>query len=396
MSLNLEQVPAPASDETRKGLLSDAELEAAKLGRFGHHPDSAIDFCIQVETLEARLSNAKGRLSKPGTEPEPVGAVLRDIERTMDFRVGGDELAVHAKHILRKLEHEAREAARAAAPASDAERLREAISKALTSTTYPVSADTIDVLVSAITHPPLREQEVLAVPVKALEWNEPTVSSNGCWTANTMLGTYSAANDPAWYVVRDETPRDFYFEWQSEDMRDTLDDAKAAAQADFDQRIRACLSHPAPVSAEDIAVLLEETGSRDREDLIDMARVGHSLLNEIASLNRCPGPFKDWAPLKDPAEIVTDLFNALHDAKTELAALRPAVAEPVKEAGVNALPQDVIDLVIAARGVAYIDPDVAELLVLDKAVEKFASRVPWDDEPEALVAVSQPPASEEA
>ena len=48
------------------------------------------------------------------------------------------------------------------------------------------------------------------------------------------------------------------------------------------------------------------------------------------------------------------------------------------------LPEDVIRLVIAAREVAYCDPPSREdLQELDKAVEAFAERVPWDDDPEA-------------
>lgn len=45
------------------------------------------------------------------------------------------------------------------------------------------------------------------------------------------------------------------------------------------------------------------------------------------------------------------------------------------------LPQDVIDLVIAARIVAFEDQSPEALRALDKASEAFADRVPWDDEP---------------
>jgi len=46
------------------------------------------------------------------------------------------------------------------------------------------------------------------------------------------------------------------------------------------------------------------------------------------------------------------------------------------------LPQDVINLVIAAREVAYEDFDPEKMKALDKASEAFADRVPWDNEPE--------------
>lgn len=46
------------------------------------------------------------------------------------------------------------------------------------------------------------------------------------------------------------------------------------------------------------------------------------------------------------------------------------------------LPKDVIRLVIAARLVAYGEPDSQAIKELDDAAEAFADRVPWDDEPE--------------
>lgn len=47
------------------------------------------------------------------------------------------------------------------------------------------------------------------------------------------------------------------------------------------------------------------------------------------------------------------------------------------------LPQDVVNLVIAAREVAYEDFDPEKVKALDKAVEPFGERVPWDNEPDA-------------
>lgn len=48
----------------------------------------------------------------------------------------------------------------------------------------------------------------------------------------------------------------------------------------------------------------------------------------------------------------------------------------------GSLPQDVINLVIAARIVAFEDQSPEALRSLDEASEAFASRVPWDNEPE--------------
>lgn len=107
----------PAASETIvKGLLSDAAAKAANLGKFGHHPDPAIDFEIEIESLQARLIDAKGGVSKPGEAVETVASVLEDIERAMTFRVGGDPSAVRAKQTLRDLEADARQAVQSAAP----------------------------------------------------------------------------------------------------------------------------------------------------------------------------------------------------------------------------------------------------------------------------------------
>lgn len=85
-------------------------------GRFGHHPDPACDFCIEVETLEGMLFDAKhGIAADVGGPPLAVPDVLARIRRAMDFRVGGDPIAVQAKAVLRRLEDDAIEHARAAA-----------------------------------------------------------------------------------------------------------------------------------------------------------------------------------------------------------------------------------------------------------------------------------------
>jgi hypothetical protein len=63
---------------------------------------------------------------------------------------------------------------------------------------------------------------------------------------------------------------------------------------------------------------------------------------------------------------------------SEIEALLSAIAQ----APAQRLPQDVIDLVIAARKVAYEDQSAEAIKALDKAAEAFASRIPWDDEPD--------------
>ena len=70
-----------------------------KLGRFDHHPDPAIDFCIEVDAIEAEVFDAThGLISGSGLN--------RRIERALEFRVGGDIGAVNAKASLRRVARE--------------------------------------------------------------------------------------------------------------------------------------------------------------------------------------------------------------------------------------------------------------------------------------------------
>lgn len=73
-----------------------------KLGRFGHHPNPAIDFCVEVEEIESMHTNIR-----IGFAPEERKERDRRILRAMSFRVGGDANAVDAKHKLREIEREA-------------------------------------------------------------------------------------------------------------------------------------------------------------------------------------------------------------------------------------------------------------------------------------------------
>ncbi len=66
------------------------------LGKFGHHPDPAIDFCVEVDCLIGMEYDARvGLIPKEEFE--------KRYDRAMDFRVGGDQCAVAAKQALRKL-----------------------------------------------------------------------------------------------------------------------------------------------------------------------------------------------------------------------------------------------------------------------------------------------------
>ncbi|MBY3162081.1 hypothetical protein HFO65_15715 [Rhizobium laguerreae] len=73
-----------------------------KLGRFGHHPDPAIDFCVEVEELEGMMFNRR-----VGFDAEP--ALDSRVEKAMDFRVGGDMNAIGARQTLKEIDAELRQ-----------------------------------------------------------------------------------------------------------------------------------------------------------------------------------------------------------------------------------------------------------------------------------------------
>ena len=74
-------------------------METEKLGRFGHHPDPAIDYCVEVEAIGGMTYDACAEQAMPA-----LAEVSKRIDRAMDFRVGGDKDAVGAKHMLRVCE----------------------------------------------------------------------------------------------------------------------------------------------------------------------------------------------------------------------------------------------------------------------------------------------------
>ena len=68
--------------------------------------------------------------------------------------------------------------------------------------------------------------------IKQLEWVE---SDGEYWEAITRIGTYSITFDSGSYVTLYDMDNDVDGEWRS------LAKAKAAAQADFEKRIKECL-----------------------------------------------------------------------------------------------------------------------------------------------------------
>lgn len=72
-------------------------MQTEILGKFGHHPDPAIDFEVEVTDLIGEAFEADQGM----IEREPVVARIR---KAMEFRVGGIPSAIAAKDTLRALE----------------------------------------------------------------------------------------------------------------------------------------------------------------------------------------------------------------------------------------------------------------------------------------------------
>lgn len=92
----------------------------------------------------------------------------------------------------------------------------------------------------------------------------------------------------------------------------------------------------------------------------------------------CASVFSEWAS--------DDIISRFHEQM--IALMKQSFVEgalhcrahPAPEQGWPELPVDVVELVMAARAVAFGDPDEAAIKRLDDASEAFADRVPWDDE----------------
>lgn len=81
-----------------------------------------------------------------------------------------------------------------------------------------------------------------------------------------------------------------------------------------------------------VAELLTMTGCKDAADLQDMANVGNSMMERMSDVILSEGSFKGWSPADDPAEIVTDLWNAVEEAQSTIATLT-AQLSALEEAG---------------------------------------------------------------
>lgn len=205
--------------------------------------------------------------------------------------------------------------------ASEAELLREALKEIRASIFDPVNwlsiactvwmakgnetmVDFIDAALSAVP-PQGRGQE--GVSVKALEWTEDEF---GNWHADTDLGREFIQ---IWRETGSETR--VYGQGGS---FDTLDAAKAAAQADFERSVRSCLTDtPKPgVSADDLEVLADEIARTRRAAARTQNDDARAVLHGMA-----------------------DALQRIHDALSGLST-PPAAAPAGKEAEISALQEE--------------------------------------------------------
>lgn len=86
-----------------KSKLTDS---AQPCGRFGHNPNPAIDFCVEVDEIEAIAFNIE-----KGISGENKSEFFNRLFKALQFRVGGDEGAIKAKERLRALQNKLTDAA---------------------------------------------------------------------------------------------------------------------------------------------------------------------------------------------------------------------------------------------------------------------------------------------
>lgn len=73
------------------------EPTALPLARFGHHPDPVIDFCVEVEALEAEHIDRQAGMA-------PTMDIAERIFKAMTFKASVNQMALAAKSSLRRLD----------------------------------------------------------------------------------------------------------------------------------------------------------------------------------------------------------------------------------------------------------------------------------------------------
>lgn len=204
----------------------------------------------------------------------------------------------------------------------------------------------------------------VAVKVKALDWGKSSVSEQD--KAQTVVGSYFISNHAA-------DAHNLMFDNDQItallSVHASLEAAKSAAQADYEARILSALEPSAP-----------------RELALEEVKLERSI--------------ERWRGMK-PSEVMkgstAQITYALEDARKDILSLARALSSPDHaDAGKvdgDGLPQDVINLVIAAREVweeadtlSYYHSDEEfsqRVKALDKALEAFSERVPYENEPSA-------------
>lgn len=77
--------------------LTEPETGGARVMNFGHHPDPATDFCVEVDIIESEITDQRAGLPARFDICERIAVALC-------FRTGGVGQSVAAKAYLRRLE----------------------------------------------------------------------------------------------------------------------------------------------------------------------------------------------------------------------------------------------------------------------------------------------------
>jgi hypothetical protein len=79
-----------------------------------------------------------------------------------------------------------------------------------------------------------------------------------------------------------------------------------------------------------LADLLAEAGCKNAVDLVDMAKVGNSLMASIEIYTKAGEVLEGWSPAEDPAEVIGDLVDMVETAEAARDKLQDQVLELTK------------------------------------------------------------------
>lgn len=92
---------SPASPEPHAAAVPQGLCDPVPGARFGHHPDPATDFCIEVETLQGRLFNARHGITMIRRLAQPAGEVDEAVKPWTDEQCA-EFMAVGLRHVQYK------------------------------------------------------------------------------------------------------------------------------------------------------------------------------------------------------------------------------------------------------------------------------------------------------